>query len=484
MLRRYGLAASGLVAAVIAAYGCGGDDKGATGPDPKESAKPTVTSTTPANGATGVALDAAISATFSQPVSGAWLTIDPTPAQAQLTFSGTAVTMTPVGPLEINRTYRVTPSITDDDGNSIELSAWTFTTRAGIPVNLAAVSTGSQHWCGMAAPAEVLCWGSNEYAQLGRDGSWSSIPLPVLGSAGLTSIVAGHRETCALTATGAAYCWGLNAWGELGDGTTSGRGRPTAVAGGLRFTLLALGDTHTCGVTPDNKTYCWGWNVFGALGDGTTTDRHRPNPVAGDLAFTTVTGGNWYTCGLTVAGAAYCWGINAFGGLGDGTVGTRWAPVRVAGGHTFVSINAGSYHTCALTADGDAYCWGQNVYGQLGDGTTNNRLVPVRVLSPWGFSSIDVGDAFTCALRKHDGAAFCWGGNQDGRLGIGAATGPQACGSPFLEQAPCSKVPVAVTGGLTFASLSVRASQACALASDGAAYCWGYLVHSPKRVVR
>src|SRR5207248_2585234 len=67
------------------------------------------------------------------------------------------------------------------------------------------------------------------------------------------------------------------------------------------------------------------------------------------------------------------------------------------------------------------------------------------------------------------GRAFCWGDNFAGELGTGTNTGPEGC--EFGR--PCSRAPVAVSGGLTFVTVSAGASHACGVTSDGAAYCWG-----------
>lgn len=84
--------------------------------------------------------------------------------------------------------------------------------------------------------------------------------------------------------------------------------------------------------------------------------------------------------------------------------------------------------------------------------------------------SIDVGTSHTCGLDA-TGVAYCWGSNAQGQLG---ATSTFACAAElFGEGVPCSPEPLAVTGDLTFASLTVGASHTCGLTGAGEAYCWG-----------
>lgn len=69
------------------------------------------------------------------------------------------------------------------------------------------------------------------------------------------------------------------------------------------------------------------------------------------------------------------------------------------------------------------------------------------------------GASHSCGVWS-GGAAYCWGWNTLGQLGDGSA-------APRLR-------PVAVAGGLTFASLTAGEDHTCGLTSGGAAYCWGF----------
>jgi alpha-tubulin suppressor-like RCC1 family protein len=211
--------------------------------------------------------------------------------------------------------------------------------------------------------------------------------------------------------SGAAYCWGSNDKGELGNGTKADSSVPTAVSGGHSFTSISSGYPATCGVTAAGAAYCWGLNGNGQLGNGTLLDSSTPAAVSGGLTFSHISSGGSRTCGITTAGAAYCWGS---GPLGNGTTATSSVPVAVSGGQTFTQIEAGG--------------WG------------------------WGWGT-------SCALTA-SGAAYCWGNNWYGSLGNGTNTD--------------SSVPVAVSGGHTFASITIGTAGACGLTTAGAAYCWGH----------
>lgn len=139
------------------------------------------------------------------------------------------------------------------------------------------------------------------------------------------------------------------------------------------------------------------------------------------------------------------------------------------GSGDFVAVSAGREHTCALTADGAAWCWGSNEFGQLGvpaDTTTcprGDRRVgcqrrPRAVSGGLSFQKIAAGRDHTCALTS-DGRAFCWGDNLFGALG-----------DPTVRQ---SFAPVQIVGTAAFSDVAAGSEHSCALRGDGVAFCWG-----------
>lgn len=246
------------------------------------------------------------------------------------------------------------------------------------------VALGARHTCALTVEGEAWCWGANQGGQLGNGattppmGAGSSNPAPAAVRGGLRfrSVAAGWAHTCALTGDGSAYCWGGNAHGQLGTGTAAGSLEPVAVSGGLRFRAITAGDNFTCGLTADGTAYCWGANDARQLGTGSAISQvERPTPVAGGLAFDAISGGQKHACGVS-GGRVYCWGQPQFSAT-HGAV-----PTPVGGPATFRTVSAGYRHSCGVTANGAAYCWGTGENGRLGTGTTLSSAVPIRVTDP------------------------------------------------------------------------------------------------------
>ena len=143
-------------------------------------------------------------------------------------------------------------------------------------------------------------------------------------------VAAGYDHSCAISAAGPTVCWGLNEYGQVGDGTRTNRVTPATVSGDHPFAAVTAGLRHTCALDTTGAAFCWGDNRLGQLGDGTTTAHNAPTAVSGGLAFAYLKAGELSTCGVTGSGVAYCWGDNEYGQLGDGTTNGSAVPVKVA----------------------------------------------------------------------------------------------------------------------------------------------------------
>ena len=202
-------------------------------------------------------------------------------------------------------------------------------------------------------------------------------------------------------------------------------------------------------------------------GPGTTLALTVTAVTAKGFVLASVATGEVHTCGLTPTGAAYCWGANDQGELGNGSTAGSSSPVAVSGGHTFTALRVGSFNSCGVATGGAAYCWGDNEIGQLGNGSSTGPQQCLGVAC--AATPVPVSGGLTFATvslgMTHScglttgGAAYCWGDNSVGELGNGSTAN--------------SSVPAAVSGGHTFATITAGFAHTCALTATGAAYCWG-----------
>lgn len=300
------------------------------------------------------------------------------------------------------------------------------------------LSAGHTHTCATLANGTVKCWGQNYHYMLG-DGTTEikrDTPVPVLAESGsvlhgVMTIAAGMYHTCALIADGTVKCWGDNYYGQLGDGTTTPvRSSPWQIAGLSNVVALSAGASHTCAIVADGTGRCWGRNDRGMVGDGVTYDlqKRSPVPVYGltDAVAIAATG-EWSSCALIANGGVRCWGGNMNGqfGTGEATLESN-APVGyVVGLGDAVALESSSAGDtiCAIRVGGAAACWGGNYEGQCGDGSYGisapKQPVPVEVAGLDSVAAITPGGLHTCALDA-GGAAWCWGNNGYGQLGIGS----------------------------------------------------------------
>ena len=347
-------------------------------------------------------------------------------------------------------------------GDGTEIQRLTPVAVAG-GYNFSAISAGGYHTCGLLANGSVYCWGYDDDGALGDAGAsgWGSdIPVPVSGNYNFTVIDCGLGYTCGRLVNGSVYCWGYNNHGQLGDGSTTSGYVPVALNGVSRnYTAVSAGQYYSCGRLVNGSVYCWGYNNDGELGNGNTSEMHYPVPLGGTSRnYTSVSAGDDHTCGRLVNGTVYCWGLGEDGELGDNQYADSSIPVGIAS-FNFTSVSCGSEHSCGRLVNGSVYCWGWNEEGELGKGDYYWAYgAPVPVAGGYNFTDINVGELHSCGLLV-SGYVLCWGYDSNGQLGDGSAS--------------MRTYPVAISGGYNFNYISASSSNTCGLLVNGSAYCWG-----------
>lgn len=381
----------------------------------------------------------------------------------------------------------------------------------GLSGGISSLSAGGGHTCGLTTTGNVKCWGNNHAGQLGNGNTaLSNVPVAVNGlSSGVSALSAGGAQTCALLTAGGVLCWGANNYGQLGDGSTAASNAPVAVSGLTSdVTGLSTGGSHNCVVASTGGALCWGDNSHGQLSHETlnqsltpvevltrtvasvatpTPTTSAPNnanrlllpvvinqapPVPAVTAtpfsliplrnVAKISAESFHSCALTRAGGVLCWGDNSVAQLGNGSTAPSPAPVPVRGLSSGVSsISTGFNHTCAVTSVGSVFCWGDNSYGQLGNGNRDGIILPVPVSGlNERIATVSAGEDHTCALTTA-GGLLCWGRNSNGQLGNG-------------DLALYSATPVGVNGlSNGVSAISLGLNHACSLTTAGGVLCWG-----------
>jgi alpha-tubulin suppressor-like RCC1 family protein len=245
---------------------------------------------------------------------------------------------------------------------------------------------------------------------------------------------------------------------------------PVLVAGVANAIAVATGWAHSCAVDNTGQGWCWGENLYGQLGcsddSGSITDGDIPyiakpcavSPVTPPMQLAAIAAARVETCGLDLSGSTFCWGYGVPSDPLRAPIGPT--PVNTTERFTLLRRPMGDPGMCGRSETGARYCWGEGE-------TTAERLVPqLQDDSGLQFADIALSQGWGCGVTA-DLEAWCWGSNWFGQLGIGTVgqfEGP-------LE----SPVPVKVVGDRSYAAIAAGLMHACALDSEGAAWCWGLI---------
>jgi alpha-tubulin suppressor-like RCC1 family protein len=238
--------------------------------------------------------------------------------------------------------------------------------------NAVAVTGGYDFSCALLADGTVMCWGFNQAGEVGSGAPGSpqsfDTPQPVSNVRHAVALGSGYEHSCvATTDTANIACWGSNSYGQLGPaGPSFGQSTATpvrlTVAGAVSVTG---GFDFSCALTSGNAVECWG------SGPGAGDGGSGPIVTVPGMTGATQISGNpegYSVCAVIAGGAVTCW-----------TGGTA-SSQAVAGLSGARQVASGRLHTCALLAGTNVMCWGDDHQGQLGDGMpATQSATPVAV---------------------------------------------------------------------------------------------------------
>ena len=138
--------------------------------------------------------------------------------------------------------------------------------------------------CALTVEGGVVCWGKGNDGHLGNNSNADKDhPVDVVASGTDSTALSGivqisqssaSNHTCALTEEGGVVCWGKNNYGQLGDGSTANKNYPVAVVTSETVTTplggivqVTTGGSHTCAITKEGGVKCWGWGTYGSFGE-------------------------------------------------------------------------------------------------------------------------------------------------------------------------------------------------------------------------
>lgn len=346
-----------------------------------------------------------------------------------------------------------------------------FDPRVLVPLRAPATRLvgGSEHLCALDREGRVICWGDNQWGQVGlAPVGAEEPPRRVQGLDGIVAIAAGGANHCALDRDGALWCWGAAPTiGRDRDSLCEAQVAAPIVVGHFDDAAeIAVGHEEACVRRHDGSVRCVGWfEGRRPRGDLTRTQRRRP---AADISHgddLCVLRGRYVTCrlgpqectskcnrttwlkeggdlveidghcGRTATNEVACWAgwplavfaryaerilqIRAHGSmwcvlLADGAVSCEAAPGERIQGHRFVDLSVGERTACAVTRGGEVACW--SLYDD--DWQEIWPATPELVPGVQGATAVTVGERAICSLLD-DQRVTCWGGDHDGELARG-----------------------------------------------------------------
>jgi alpha-tubulin suppressor-like RCC1 family protein len=238
-----------------------------------------------------------------------------------------------------------------------------------------------------------------------------------------------RNNGCARFIDGSWGCWGNRAFSR------SRPERPSDWSALLKpktgdIVQLTAGENYHCALSDDNAVGCFSTtrlaNLYGRVGQEESfrkTNIDDPMPVVLPFGAVQLASAKSYNCARSAEGRLACWGrvpwpydpTQPDGPRQDDP--TTTTPQLLPLAESVVDMSLAEFHMCVVTSDERVLCWGENDYGQLGvEPRPTSSATPLFIPDIDDAVDLAAGSEHVCVKRK-DGSLWCWGSNEDGRLG-------------------------------------------------------------------
>jgi alpha-tubulin suppressor-like RCC1 family protein len=164
--------------------------------------------------------------------------------------------------------------------------------------NIVQVAGGNDNSYALDSTGDVWAWGFN----------YTKTPTKISGLSNITKIAGGFNHGLAVDTSGNVWAWGSNQYGQVGDNGSTGWRTPVQLSGLSSVASVSATNSSSFAVTSSGVMYAWGVNWFGQLGDGTTTQRNTPYQITSlsdvkgvtSNSFATITWGTLPTSSVSV----------------------------------------------------------------------------------------------------------------------------------------------------------------------------------------
>lgn len=357
------------------------------------------------------------------------------------------------------------------------------------------VELGDDHTNLLTNLGNIINWGDNEDAQIGRPAETSYLLTPTKMpfvnlelNEKVINIEVYEHSNYALTNLNHVYVWGVNGQSQLGLGYVDDDSfifEPTLVefSDTKFFVDIHAGTHHSLALTSNGDVYGWGYNYNAAVGVGESRfEVNSPTliPIPGLNPEEKVI--NLYTriensYAITNQGRLFGWGRNFYGELGVGDTNSVFSPTLItipnlSLNEKVIEVVSNSYATFVLTNLGRLFGMGAS-YSYLIGGNNSDFISTPTLYTALTLNQdekvvqVYMGGNHVMVLTSSD-RLFTWGLNESAQFGNGTnEINLEYTISPIL-------VPLTfLNSGESISMISLGKRSNFALTSDGRLFGWG-----------